>query len=338
MLYNKNFANYILWRLQKSPVSLVKLDISEGQIIIGDKANGSETITPLSATANKDLKLVKALVKTEKLNNNKPEIYKALKLAKQIMPKSTGHVYFTAYNEQDFVTLRFVHLAGKPFEIRVYSNCFDIRYAYDEQLSYIRVEAYEEIFFYFSLITNKEEFVSFYNFKKQIDAVLDNMTVGSFTIMPTSFYAYPRHIVGTDAKQTFISFGVDNNAFITTNRCNPKVLRDSQINKAFSELKLLFKEQNENKAVFLKNLPLLKTLINNYKFLIGRVKVSFPNKEYNKNNSIFITIYPSVNDDSGDIVLEYDANGVVPPEKAELPLPQELFNAHFELYKKGATK
>lgn len=335
MLYNKNFANYIFWSLKKSPVSLVKLDISEGQIIVGDKPNGTESITSLSATFNRDFNLVKALVKTEKLNNNKPEIYKALKLAKQIMLKSTGHIYFSVPAEQDFVVIRFVHKAGKPFEIRIYSNHFDIRYPYDEQLSYIRVETYEEIFFYFSLINIKEEFVSFYNFKKQIDAVLDNMTVGSFTITPTSFYAYPRHIVGTDAKQTFISFGVDNNAFMTTNRCNPKVLRDSQINKAFSELKLLFKEQNENKAVFLKNLPLLKTLINNYKFLIGRVKVSFPNKEYNKNNSVFITIYPCVNDDSGDLVLECDINGIKPSNKGEVP--QELFNAHFELHKKGAN-
>lgn len=338
MLYNKNFANYIFWRLQRSPVSLVKLDISEGQIIVGDKTNGTESITSLSAIANKDFKLVKALIKTEKLNNNKPEIYKALKLAKQIMPKSTGHVYFTAYNEQDFVTLKFVHLAGKPFEIRVYNDHFDIRYPYDDQPAFIRVETYEEIFFYFRLINSKEEFVSFYNFKKQIDAVLDNMTCGSFTIAPTSFYAYPWYLPGTDNKQTFVSFGVDKNSFISPNRLSPVILKDSRINKAFSELKLLYKEKNENKAVFFRVLPLLKTLVNNYKFLIGKVRVSFPTKEYNRNNSIFISIYPLANTKTEALLLECDAKGIMPPENNGLTLPQELFNAHFELYKKGATK
>nr|DAS11104.1 MAG TPA: hypothetical protein [Caudoviricetes sp.] len=250
MLYNKNFANYIFWRLTKTPVLLVKLDARENEIIIGCNEDGYQVFSPSAAAPiRKDFKQVKELVKTEKLKPKKPEIHKALKLAKQIVPKSDGKVYLTFFNDEDFVDVHFTHKTDKSggvVKIAVYEDHFLIRYSYEEKYSFVEVKTYEEIFFYVQLVTKKKEFVSFDKFGAQLGVVLDEMPVGTFTITPTAFYAQPS-VIGTDVKQLLVSFGQDNNAFVTSNIFDTRILPDSQLNKAFVELRGVFREQMKTK-------------------------------------------------------------------------------------------
>lgn len=338
MLCNKNFANYIFWRLTKTPVLLVKLDARENEIIIGCNEDGYQVFSPSAAAPiRKDFKQVKELVKTEKLEPNKPEIHKALKLAKQIVPKSDGKVYLTFFNDEDFVDVHFTHKTDKSggvVKIAVYEDHFLIRYSYEEQYSFVEVKTYEEIFFYIQLVTKKKEFVSFDKFGAQLGVVLDEMPVGTFTITPTAFYAQPS-VIGTDVKQLLVSFGQDNNAFVTSNIFDTRILPDSQLNKAFVELRGVFREQNENKNVFLKVMQLLETLIDIYKHLIGKVKVYFSKQEYNKNDFVQVVIFPLANSDVEAFVLKCNADGITAVTNGELR--QELFDTHFYLYKSGVT-
>lgn len=341
MLYNKNFANYIFWRLTKTPVLVVKPDAKENEIIIGCNEDGYQVFSPSAAAPiTKDFKQVKELVKDEKLNPNKPEIHKALKLAKQIVPKSRGKVYLTFFNDQDFVDIHFTHKSVKSettgciFRIVIYEDRFLLNYAYDGQQSFIEVKTYEEIFLYVRLITKKKEFISFDKFGAQIGAVLDNMSVGTFTISPTAFYVQP-YIETTNVKQTLVSFGQDNNAFVTSNIFDVRILPDSQLNKAFAGLRGIFREQNENKNVFLKVMPLLEALFVEYKHYIGKAKVYFSKQEYNKNGFVQVVVFPLVNSDIEAFVLKCNADGITSVTNGDFH--QELFDAHFYLYKNGVT-
>lgn len=338
MIYNKNFANYIFWRLTKTPVLLVKLDVKENEIIIGCNEDGYQVFSPSAAAPiTRDFKKVKELVKEEKLKPNKPEIHKALKLAKQIVPKSRGKVYLTFFNDQDFVDIHFTHKvdkSDKTFRIVVREDRFLLNYAYDGKQSFIEVKTYEEIFLYVRLIINKKEFISFDKFGAQLGVVLDNMPVGTFTITPTAFYAQP-YIAATDVKQTLVSFGQDNNAFVSSNIFDVRILPDSQLNKAFAGLNGIFKEQNENKNVFLKVTPLLEALFDEYKHFIGKVKVYFSKQEYNKNGFVQVVIFPLVNSDIEAFVLKYSADGITSVTNGDFR--QELFDTHFYLYKSGVT-
>lgn len=53
MLYNKNFANYIFWRLTKTPVLLVKLDARENEIIIGCNEDGYQVFSSSAAETHR---------------------------------------------------------------------------------------------------------------------------------------------------------------------------------------------------------------------------------------------------------------------------------------------
>jgi putative transposase len=341
---NKNFANYIFWRLTKTPVLVVKLDTKENEIIIGCNEDGYQVFSPSAAAPiTRDFKQVKELVKEEKLKPNKPEIHKALKLAKQIVSKSDGKVYLTLFDDEDFVDIHFTHKADKSgniFRIMVYEDRFLLRYTYEEKYSFVEIKTYKEIFLYVHLMVNKQEIISFDKFKKQLGAVLDNMPVGQFSITPTSFYVQP-YIEGTDVRQILVSFGRNNNAFITSNfYYGAKILPDSQLNKAFSKVEGIFKEQNENKKVFLKALPILEEAISIYKHLIGKIKVYFSQQEYNKNGFVQIAIYPLANSDEEAFTLRFNANGIIDitNDGASISeLHHELLNSHFRLYKKGVT-
>lgn len=337
MIYNKNFANYIFWRISKTPVLLVKLDAKENEIIIGCNEDGYQVFSSSAAAPiSRDFKKVKELVKEEKLKPNKPEIHKALKLAKQIIPKSDGKVYLTFFDDEDFVDVHFTHKSdkmGNIFRIMVYEDRYLLRYTYEEKYSFVEIKTYKEIFLYVHLMVNKQEIISFDKFKKQLGAVLDNMAVGQFSITSTSFYAQP-YIEGTDVRQILVSFGRNNNAFITSNfYYGAKILPDSQLNKAFSKVEGIFKEQNENKKVFLKVLPALEAVVDECKHLIGKVKVYFSKQEYNKNAFVQVGFYTHANSSEAAFSLKCAANGITPMDKGEIR--QVLFDAHFSLYKNG---
>nr|DAS11103.1 MAG TPA: hypothetical protein [Caudoviricetes sp.] len=82
-------------------------------------------------------------------------------------------------------------------------------------------------------------------------------------------------------------------------------------------------------------MPLLETLIDIYKHLIGKVKVYFSKQEYNKNGFVQVVIFPLVNSDVEAFVLKCNADGITAVTNGELR--QELFDTHFYLYKSGVT-